>query len=218
MDNMQQVMAVIKRRAEAADCLLWDHLHATLTCMMELTLYSLYLQSPPSKAAALVLDASENQEKLFVQKQIAQEMQAEWNLVLKMEDDKAAREILYKACPWVGYHCFREVNLFMQQNEWKVNESVKQLLLAWHPKVGGSSNVEDVFASIQDSVLRSTKNNESAMCNLQCCAIRSFQKRMCTQDGPKTVSLESADFEGTNVRGIKPKIWHPNSASSSNST
>ncbi|CAE7358907.1 hemA, partial [Symbiodinium sp. CCMP2592] len=206
------VLVITNRRPETTEALIWDHWSATLTCLLELSLYGLYLQSPPAKHGALLVDTKESRDDAKVQEEIQQEMKREWDLVLEMEDDAASRNILYKACPWVGYQCFREVPTFLSERAWKLDGAGRELLEAWHPKVGMSANVEDIFASIQDSVLRSSKNNDSAMCNIQCCAIRSFQKRMCGDDGPSTTDLRSEDFEGASVRGIKPKIWQPAAA------
>lgn len=209
---MWQVFVITERRPEATEGLIWDHWCATLTCLLELSLYGLYLQSPPAKHGALLVDTTESQADADLQERIKQEMRNEWALVLEMEDDAASREILYKACPWVSYQCFREVPTFLSEREWKLDGPGRELLEAWHPKIGMSANVEDIFASIQDSVLRSSKNNEAAMCNLQCCAIRSFQNRMCGDDGPSTIEMKSEDFEGASVRGIKSKIWQPTAA------
>jgi len=206
------VLVIRSRRPEATETLISDHWCATLTCILELSLYGLYLQSPPAKHGALLVDTTGSKADADLQERIKQEMRQEWALVLEMEDDVASREILYKTCPWVGYMCFREVPTFLSEKGWKLDAAGRELLEAWHPTTGMSANVEDIFASIQDSVLRSSKNNESAMCNIQCCAIRSFQKRMCGDGGSSTIELRSEDFEGATVRGIKPKIWQPTAA------
>ena len=85
---------------------------------------------------------------------------------------------------------------------------------AWFPRYSFSSNIEDLFSSLQDACRRGVKNGDASLSNLQCVTVRAVQQKMDVEGGPDLVKLESEDYEGNAIRSLKPRIWRPESASS----
>ena len=63
----------------------WDHLYATLTSLMELELYALYLCSSPQRAACLLVDPKDDAETKQLQCTVLHDMRDEWKMIQEME-------------------------------------------------------------------------------------------------------------------------------------
>ena len=203
------------RRTPATEQMIEDHLLCTLACVEEMVLYGLYLQSCPSKGAALLVETLEGSREQQVQQRIQVEMREEWTMIVLMENNAQHKDLLHKACPFLGYYHVREIYEALAQDGWKLGERSRGVLAAWYPKFGFSSNVEDIFSNIEDSCRRGSKNNTANCSNLQCISIRALNRTVCKndrkEDGPTPVHLSSEDFEGSEVRSLKPKLWKPDS-------
>ena len=190
----------------------WDHLHATLTSLLELEFYALYLCSSPQRSACLLVE-TEAAEMKQVQATVLNEMKDEWNMLQEMEGNREMHALLRKECPFVFFHHFREVPVCFAQNQWTMCPDTFSCVQAWFPRFGFSSNIEDIFSSLQDACRRGAKNGDAGLSNLQCVTVRAIQQKMDVEGGPKLVQLESEDYEGNAIRSLKPRIWEPDSAS-----
>ena len=122
--------------------------------------------------------------------------------------------LLRKECPFVSFHHFREVPTLFDQKGWAMCPDTRACVQAWFPRYSFSSNIEDLFSSLQDACRRGVKNGDASLSNLQCVTVRAVQQKMDVEGGPDLVKLESEDYEGNAIRSLKPRIWRPESASS----
>ena len=189
-----------------------DYFHATLTSLMELELYALYLCSSPQRSACLLVEPEATEMKQ-VQAAVLAEMRHEWQMLQEMEASKEMHALLRKECPFVFFHHFREIPVCFDQNKWTMCPDTRACVQAWFPRFSWSSNIEDVFSSLQDACRRGVKNGDASLSNLQCVTVRAVQQKMDVEDGPNLVRLQSEDHEGNAIRSLKPRIWQPDSAS-----
>ncbi|CAE7325095.1 hemA [Symbiodinium sp. CCMP2592] len=192
----------------------WDHLHATLTTLMELELYALYLCSSPQRSACLLVDPKDDAETKELQCTVLHDMRDEWKMIQEMEANPEMNMLLRKECPFVSFHHFREIPTVFDQNDWAMCPDTRACVQAWFPRYSFSSNIEDIFSSLQDACRRGVKNGDACLSNLQCVTVRAVQQKMDVEGGPNLVKLESEDYEGNAIRNLKPRIWRPDSASS----
>ncbi|CAE7847116.1 unnamed protein product, partial [Symbiodinium necroappetens] len=84
---------------------------------------------------------------------------------------------------------------------------------AWLPAFGQSSNLENIFRELESAVRKSGPPQDS-LTNLACVAVRSLERRICNEKTvtPATPELTERDWEGKEIRALKNRIWHPNSA------
>ena len=88
--------------------------------------------------------------------------------------------------------------------------ALKEILSSWHPKLGCSSNIENVFNSLEDNCKRSNKNARPSICNMQCVSIRAAAQKLTDQPNtPRGIKLSCEDFEGKDIRAIKQTLWRP---------
>ena len=174
-------------------------------------MYGLYLQSCPSKAAALIAHVEQGSREERTQSQIMSDMRQEWKWILQVEESSQMNAILRKWCPFLAHYQVREIHSVLMEEKWSFSERSKQLLLSWFPKYSFSSNIEDLFNSLEDGLRRGVKNNKTSLSNMQCIAIRSLQHKLADGHSARTIELQSEDFEGNEIRAIKPRIWRPDS-------
>ena len=170
-----QVLHVRSSRSVGEECLINDFLLTALACLDELCMYGLYLQSCPSKAAALIAHVEQGSREERTQSQIMSDMRQEWKWILQMEESSQMNAILRKWCPFLAHYQVREIHSVLMEEKWSFSERSKQLLLSWFPKYSFSSNIEDLFNSLEDGLRRGVKNNKTSLSNMQCIAIRSLQ-------------------------------------------
>ena len=202
------MLQIRSRRDPLTDGMVRDHMACMLTCIYELTLYSLYLKSSPGQEAALLVNTEHSPGLCSTQKDIMCRMQRTWRMVLAMEGSEDGNRILKQGCPHTRFVVFRETMSLLEEEHWQLNERTKALLCSWHPPVSMSANIEKIFNNMEDSCRRSSKNHTSCMSNLQCLAIRSVSQQMTSSTcGPTGVKLQQEDWEGKQIRGIKPSVW-----------
>ncbi|CAE7622770.1 hemA [Symbiodinium sp. CCMP2592] len=172
---------------------------------MELEFYSLYLCSSPQRSACLLVE-TEAAEMKQVQARVLAEMRDEWKMLQEMEDNKEMHALLRKECPFVFFHHFREIPVCFEQCKWTMSPQTFSCVQAWHPRFSWSSNIEDLFAALQDACRRGVKNGDASLSNLQCVTVRAVQQKMDVEDGPNLVKLESEDYEGKTVRSSDIRI------------
>ena len=215
-----QVLHITTALSQSDAELLQDYMSAWMASVFELSMYALYLRSCPAKMALLAVktEGEAGNEEREVQKRVMQECKTEWETILQMEADATLNPLLKQLCPHTRYHCVREPLTFMEQNKWEMNETVESMILAWHPKVSHSANIEGVFNSLEDIVKRSMKSNNPSLPNIQRCAIRAVHRKLCQGDSsPNGVVLEPQDFEGSEIRNIRPGVFKPESFQSRSS-
>ena len=189
-----------------------DHLACLVTCMYELTLYALYLQSSPSQEAALLVATADAPDLSSTQRQIMDRMRKTWELVLEMEGQAESNALLRASCPHTRFFAFREMNTLLSEEKWQWNVRTHALLQSWHPPLGLSANIEQVFNRMEDSTKRASKSSTASLCNLQCVAIRSVNKQIASgSNTPAAIELSTEDWEGKQVRNIKASVWRPDS-------
>ena len=153
----------------------------------------------------------------FTKNQVLSRMKAEWELVLRMESRSHSANLMKKHVPYTRWQVYRETMSVLEKNKWTVSQEVLDLLSAWWPPVQASANVKDVFASLQDTLKRATKSDCGSLANLSCCAIRAVEDRTKQSPSLQNLSLVAEDFEGPQVRGLKPSIFEPQSCPASSS-
>ena len=180
-----------------------------LATVHEMEQYALYLRSAPHKAAGLVSVCSDTETK----NKILAELKQEWQLVLELEGTASGAAFLKANCFHCTFQCFRETMSAYEKSNWKLSAEATGITAAWFPSFCQSASLESVFGDLSDACKRSGRNDCGSLPNLQCVAVRSLQNRLCSKDGaPEQVKLESADWEGNQAYGVKPKIFNPASA------
>eukprot|EP00439_Symbiodinium_sp_Y106_P039691 s340_g4.t2 len=180
-----------------------------LATVHEMEQYALYLRSAPHKAAGLVSVCSDTETK----NKILAELKQEWQLVLELEGTASGAALLKANCFHCTFQCFRETMSAYEKSNWKLSAEATGITAAWFPSFCQSASLESVFGDLSDACKRSGRNDCGSLPNLQCVAVRSLQNRLCSKDGaPEQVKLESADWEGNQAYGVKPKIFNPASA------
>ena len=195
------------------EALLNDYVLTWMAALFELTMYARYLRSSPAKLALLVLpdDGAEHYQKQ-VQERVLQECQKEWQTILALEEHPVMNNVLKKLCPHTRFRCLREPLTCLEQHSFKMSDDVREMILAWHPKVSHSANVEGVFNGLEDTVKRAMKSNNPSLPNIQCSAIRAVHRKLCQGDAsPQGVALAPPDFEGQEIRNIRPNVFKPES-------
>ena len=162
----------------------------------------------PQSAAALLATEGPGVHK-EVKAEVVGKLKDEWALLLEYERSATWSKKIHDACPHTLTQTYREILSALESAGWHWDGPVRNVLCAWFPKVNGSSNIEDVFAQLQDSVARSSKRDCGSLANLQAVAIRAVGGKV---DGPQQargIQLEACDYEGATVRGLKPTCFAP---------
>ena len=200
------------RRDGLTENMLADYLTCLLACLYELRLYSLYLQSSPGQEAALLLQTPDFPRLSSTQQEILDRMRETWQMILELEEGEETNPMLKACCGHTRFFSFRETMTLMEEEGWEMNARTRALLHAWHPGLSMSANIEQIFNRMEDCAKRSSKNAGSCLPNLQCLAIRSVMHQVTRGErGCKGVNLETEDFEGKQIRNIRPSVWRPES-------
>ena len=181
-------------------------------------MYSIYLRTCPAKLALLVLDPAEEPSVKIVQNKVLMECRKEWETILSLEENANLNGVLRQLCPHTRYRCLREPLTCLEQTDFVVTEDAKLMILAWYPKVAHSANVEGIFNSLEDTIKRSMKSNNPSLPNIQCSAIKAVNHKLCQgENAASSISLGPPDFEGNEIRCIRPSVFRPESYQGSNS-
>ena len=209
---MVKVANLTFRRAPSDFFLIHDVFDSFLCCMHELRLYSLKLQHAPDMFAALI--APGISESLF--QKLASQLLEEWRLVLDMESHKDSSEALASLCPYTRFQPYRDLCTCLEMYEDCKSEEARQALTemasCYFPRIAYSSNVEQVFSHIQDSVNRAQKPDMGSFSNLMAVSLRALEHRVCSNSSMEHIRIQPEDWEGKATRALKQKIWHPSSA------
>ena len=192
-------------------------LDTLLASVYELLQYASLLQSSPHCAGGLLYEDHTDVEQQW-NREILNRMKEEWSLVLQMESCTASASTLATFCPQTRHQVYREVQGALETTNYQVTAGVTSILRAWFPRASSSSLVEDVFSSMQDSIKRGSKRETACLPGLQAVAVRSTMQRCRPEPGTtklKAVELESADYEGNEVRNLRANIWKPESSPNS---
>ena len=179
--------------------------------------YAALLQCTPSCSAALLLTTSRVPCLSQLQQDIRCRLKEDWQLVLEMESSAAGATTLHRLCPQTKWQVFREICVVLESNEYKTTQEVLSVIEAWFPRLAFSANIEDQFSSMEDIVKRGNRSQMNSMPNLCATAVRSLYHKLL--DGPgqaKSVKLTDADWEGSTVRGLKQKLFQPDTFTGSN--
>ncbi|CAE7513660.1 unnamed protein product, partial [Symbiodinium natans] len=213
-----KVLQVSASLCDTDDQLLTDYVNAWTTSLFELQMYSIYLRTCPAKLALLVLDPAEEPSVKIVQNKVLMECRKEWETILSLEENANLNGVLRQLCPHTRYRCLREPLTCLEQTDFVVTEDAKLMILAWYPKVAHSANVEGIFNSLEDTIKRSMKSNNPSLPNIQCSAIKAVNHKLCQgENAASSISLGPPDFEGNEIRCIRPSVFRPESYQGSNS-
>ena len=185
-----------------------------LSAMFELREYALHHRLCPTKAAGLLA----TQEPAVIAT-LMQEIQEEWELILKMEKRLETKQLLHSRCLYVGYQQTREVLSCAAKGNYKMTPELWSLLHAWHPQTQGSANLESIFGDLSSAIKRSGRSDCGSLANMMAVAIRGLHHRFSSDpEAGDPIHLESSDWEGREIPGLKAKIWCPSSAAPCNLT
>ena len=194
------------RRNVTKQVLLLEHLETTLSLLFEMEGYRRHMLRAPHCTAALLAPGSEP-----VQKDLLAALKLEWDMVVRMESQTSTASLLHGLCPYTRFQNYREVMTSLNQAGFELDKTSRDMILAWHPSLSQSANIEDIFNSCEDACRR-TKSGAASMPNLSTVAMRGVMKKVCNSEGQaRTVQLNSSDFEGPEVQGLKPKLFTPDS-------
>ena len=206
------------RRDFLTEEMIHDHFMCMVATLSELNMYALYLQSSPAQEAALLVETEYHPGISPVQQNILKRLEAQWDMILSLESRQDSNAMLKRLCSHTRFFNFREPLTLLAECKWQMDSRVRELLSAWHPALGLSANVEQVFNHLEDACKRSSKNATASMPCLQTLAIRSVNQRLTNGEGrARGVELAPEDFEGKQVRMIKASVWKPESLNSCNS-
>ena len=210
-----QALVISHRKSDFEYSVVMDHLDVLLNCIFELSQYALGLQSSPCRAACLLSESNELTDSSSVHRDVLQDLQREWSVILKMEASEAWSSMLSSVCPHTKWQIVRETFSALEQEQFQRSQKLLTFLTSWFPATGWSANIEDVFATLSDSIKRSSKADAGSLCNAQAVCIRGAN-RLCRGEGhPEAVLLKAADWEGSEIRGLKSSAWRPESCSGS---
>ena len=100
----------------------------------------------------------------------------------------------------------------LEKNQNTLSPELKSTILAWHPPLQSSSNLENVFGDIESAIRRSSRADAGSLANMMAVAIRGLTHRMDTEETGQPLVLNQEDFRGPEISGLKNKIWSPASA------
>ena len=204
-----QALDVTHRASEQEVSLLRQHLESCLAAMFELLLYSVLPQSGHYQASALLCPSSDIFSVTNVCNDVLTSMKEEWSLVLQFEANGNSQQLLKTHCPHCSWQSYREVMTYAEVEQYQLTEPLKLFLAAWNPSIQGSSLCEDSFAEMQDSIRRSNKSDSGSLSNLSAVAIRACHKKVEANEQITGISLRSEDWEGNQVRSLKPAVFRP---------
>ena len=173
------------------------------------------LQLGPQSAACLLSNSISVEEREEVKALVLRNLKIEWLTVLQFERDPQLAKTIHDECPYTTSQAYREIMCGLETSGWKMHGRLEELLRGWFPCINNSSNVEDVFAQLQDTVARSSKRDCGSLSNLQAVTIRALSGKTNGEDQASGISLEPADYEGASIRGLKPTCFTPTSCPSS---
>ena len=181
-----------------------------LSCLFEMIQYKSPLCCLPYSAGALVAPTSDRYNLEAVRNKVMEDIKQEWEMALSMEMDQEASCLLHRLCPQVLWQSYRELACTVEQENFRCSDRLQALIMAWLPLINSSANVEDCFSAMADAVARSGKTDVGSMCNLQSVHIRACCQRMADGENQgRAVHLSSHDFEGNEIRGLRPRLFLP---------
>ncbi|CAE7274812.1 unnamed protein product [Symbiodinium sp. CCMP2592] len=171
----------------------------------ELLEYSLHLRRTPACAAALLAPGDEHASN---KENVLSSMKHEWETVLFMESSTRTHALLKSRCRFTDFQNFREIHTMMEQCQYKVTETARSLLEAWHPPFAWSANLESIFGEIQAALKKSNRSEGASMQSMMSIAVRSLGRRVCTDEtSPAPLTLSADDYMGKQTAALKSKIW-----------
>ena len=198
--------------------LLEQHWEATLASLFEMLQYQSPLLCAPNAFACLACTKSERYDLHDVQTKVLKALKTEWEMLLCLEQDAEGSVLLHRLCPQTTWQSYRELMVTFERESWQLTPWSVDMVLAWFPQVNCSSNIEDSFNTMQDACNRGGKSGVSSMANLQALHIRSVTQKMTGKSfQPASVELTTEDWEGPEVRGLKPKMFQPSTFQGSSS-
>lgn len=207
-----EVLPLTSRRSAAQDDLLDHHLQAVLSTVFELQMYGLYLQSSPAKVAGLLASDDSVPNAANEKQKLCKELQEEWQLVLDLEAATDTAVLKKQHCSYTEHQVYRELMTQLEVHGWKSCPAVHDLIRSWYPPLAFSANCETCFNALEDDIKRGQKSQGLSLTGLQALAIRSVQNRLLSADNTASkITLADADWEGNEVRGLKAKMFHPDS-------
>ena len=172
-----------------------------LACVFELLEYTLPHKLSPAKFAALAVAETPS-----TATRLLEELNEEWNLVLSMEAHHESAQLLHSQCRYVRNQSFRKMHCCLEKNRNTLSPELKSTILAWHPPLQSSSNLENVFGDIESAIRRSSRADAGSLANMMAVAIRGLTHRMDTEETGQPLVLNPE------ISGLKNKIWSPASA------
>ena len=164
----------------------------------------------PMACAALATEKSDRFETQVVAEAVMSSLQTEWDLILSMESEKESAELLHRCCPHVLHQVYRELMVTLEEERFSQTPRSLAMILAYMPSIINSSNIEQCFNTMADCIARSGKSDLGSMANLQAVHIRACAQKVCGHDGQgRAVVLDTCDWEGHEIRGLRPKLWQP---------
>ena len=205
-------MHIPDRQLPMKEFLLQQHMEGIWCCMFELLQFALPLQCAPMSCAALANRQTDRYDLQSTLKDVLQNLQAEWEMVLAMEAESDTGDLLRKACPHTLWQSYRELLVTLEEEKFRTGPRSLALIEAWIPRVNNSSNVEQCFGSLADAVRRSGKSDCGSLANMTSVHVRACHQKVCGGPGQGSrLSLSTEDFEGGEVRGLRPKLFQPQS-------
>ena len=167
-----------------------------LACIFELKEYALHHQLAPAKFAALP-ECVDSQ----TQQRLLEELRTEWTCVLEMEQTMETAQLLHSHCRHVRNQNFRELMGILEKHNYTYTAEVERTVMAWHPRLQSSSNLETLFSDMESAIRRSGRADAGSISNLMAVAIRGLGHRTKdTEEAGIPLTLESA----SKVRKCKP--------------
>ncbi|CAE7566035.1 unnamed protein product [Symbiodinium sp. CCMP2592] len=201
-------LVLTRRRPSVRQDLLRDFLDAVLSCIYEISCYRLYLLSAPGSCAGLLArDSSRVRDLDRTKTDILLSLKKEWSVVLELESSSAGAACLDKLCSYTKWQCYRELLVALHEADFKMDDTARSLVSSWFPMLTQSANIEEQFATIQDSVKRSCKNGKASMTALSSIAVKAvYHKLTDKEEQAPAVHLVDRDWEGASIRGQHVQI------------
>ena len=166
-------LVLTHRRPSVRQDLLRDFFDAVLSCIYEISCYRLYLVSAPGSCAGLLArDCSKVADLDRTKADILQSLKEEWLIVLHLESSSAGAACLDKFCAYTKWQCYRELLVGLHEADFKMDATARSIISSWFPMLTQSANIEEQFATVQDTVKRGCKNGKASMTALSSIAVK----------------------------------------------
>ena len=135
---LSQNLVVPERQFSVKEFVLYQHLQGMLACMHELLQFAQPLQVAPFSSGSLLCPPTSRFDEKEVAKHVLASLRDEWDMVLALEAEEPTAALLGRYCPQTKTQCYREIQSWLEAEDWALTSRSRALILAWIPSISSS--------------------------------------------------------------------------------